>query len=102
MHGDQGVEHAINFALQNNKPFACLPCCVYRKQFPRRRESVRTYEDLVEHLMSLHPDIRALEMDFEGKNVLLYWLADRVPLGDPVEPTPLMVKGARERRGEER
>jgi hypothetical protein len=41
-------------------------------------------------------------MDFEGKNVLLYWLADRVPLGDPVEPTPLMVKGARERRGEER
>jgi hypothetical protein len=32
----QAVEHIIDFALLNNKPFAVVPCCVYHKQFPHR------------------------------------------------------------------
>ena len=36
MHPDQAAEHLVDFALQNKKPFALIPCCVYHKQFPHR------------------------------------------------------------------
>ena len=80
MHPDQAVGPLLAFAIAARKPFACVPCCVYSKHFPRRRipgaapgAQVRSHKQLVEHLQSLHPDIRVHELDFEGKNKLLYW-----------------------------
>ena len=37
-------------------------------------EPVRKYGELIEYLMSKDANIHAIEMDFEGKNVLLYHL----------------------------
>ena len=70
-------------AIAARKPFACVPCCVYSRDFGRRRlpgadpgVQVRSYEQLVAHLRSLHPGVRVLDLDFEGKNKLLYWRPD--------------------------
>jgi hypothetical protein len=35
----------------------------------------------------------AIEMDFEGKNVMIYYLGDRTPLQDVYTPVPHMVRG---------
>jgi hypothetical protein len=83
MHPDQAVGPLLAFAIAARKPFACVPCCVYSRDFGRRRlpgadpgVQVRSYEQLVAHLRSLHPGVRVLDLDFEGKNKLLYWRPD--------------------------
>ena len=37
MHPDQAAEHIVEFSLRNNIPFCIIPCCVYSKQFPKRK-----------------------------------------------------------------
>jgi len=90
MHPDQAAEHLVEFALRNNKPFVVVPCCVYQKQFPKRhlkdKRQVRVYGELIEYLMEKDPGIRALSMDFDGKNVLLYHLGQESPINDPELP----------------
>jgi hypothetical protein len=109
MHPDQAAEHIVEFALRNGKPFAIVPCCVYHKQFPTRKlpngDPVKKYGELIEYLMAKHEDIKALEMDFEGKNVLLYYLGDgreridangepfQIPRRDPGLKKDLMCRG---------
>jgi hypothetical protein len=97
MHPDQAAEHIVEFGIRNNVPFAVVPCCVYQKQFPRRKllngNLVREYAELIEYLLEKDPRINALELDFEGKNILLYFLADRVPLNDPASVIPQISKG---------
>ena len=52
LHPDGATDAIVEFALQHSKPFAVLPCCVYRKTFTHRRlpngEPVRNYDDLVD------------------------------------------------------
>jgi hypothetical protein len=83
LHPDQAVGSLIDFALEHKKPFACIPCCVYWKTFPRRRladgSQVRTYEQLMAWLKEKHPDIREVSIDFEGKNRLLWWRPEETP-----------------------
>ena len=83
LHPDQAVGSLIDFALEHKKPFACIPCCVYWKTFPRRRlangSQVRTYEQLMTWLKEKHPDIREVSIDFEGKNRLLWWRPEETP-----------------------
>ena len=55
---------------------------------------MRVYGELIEYLMEKHEDIKALVMDFEGKNVMLYWLAGRAPLQCPEDIIPHFVLGA--------
>lgn len=31
MHPDQAAQAMIDFAVLNNKPFACVPCCVFSR-----------------------------------------------------------------------
>ncbi len=38
---------------------------------------VTSYGELIEYLMAKSPHIRAVEMDFEGKNIMLYYLGER-------------------------
>lgn len=54
---------------------------------------MRVYGELIEYLMEKHGDIKALVMDFEGKNVMLYWLADRTPLQCPEDVIPHLTLG---------
>jgi hypothetical protein len=48
MHPDQPTGALVLFALKYKKPFAVVPCCIYSKDFPKRRlkdgTDVRTHE----------------------------------------------------------
>jgi len=78
MHPDQAAEGIVDFSLRMKKPFALLPCCVYSKQFPKKKKSdgkhVTNYYDLIDHLKSKHPDIKTTKLPFEGKNTVVYWI----------------------------
>jgi hypothetical protein len=76
LHPDGATDAIVDFALQHDKPFALLPCCVYRKHFPERRTpsggSVKTYEELLEYLQSRSDGICRASLGFDGRNVVLY------------------------------
>ena len=97
MHPDQGAEPLVDFALTNGKPFAVVPCCVYGKDFPKRKamdgSAVRCYGEFIEFLLAKDPNIQTAELDFEGKNILLYHLGGRVPLKAPEEAELHVVRG---------
>jgi hypothetical protein len=56
-------------------------------------EFVKSYGELIEYLLNKSPDIHALQMDFEGKNIMLYYLGDRDPLSDPEQSLSHVCKG---------
>ena len=41
---------------------------------------VKSYGDFIEYLLRKSPEIHALQMDFEGKNIMLYFLGDTLIL----------------------
>ena len=92
LHPDQAVGSLVDFALAHNKPFACVPCCVYWKSFPRRKladgSQVRTYDQLIQWLKAKHPEIQETTIDFEGKNRLLWWRPS-----PPTEPPVTLPQG---------
>jgi hypothetical protein len=74
--GDGAAEPIIDFALAHGKAFAIVPCCTCSKQFPHRRMNgapVKSYEDLVSYLLAKDPRIKKARLDFEGRNVCLYF-----------------------------
>ena len=85
MHPDQAAEHICDFALKHEIPFAVVPCCVYSKQFPKRKlpdgTLVKSYEQLLQHLQSKDRRIRKNRLPFEGKNIVLWF----DPLLEPLE-----------------
>src|SRR3546814_15210410 len=68
----------LDFALANNKPFAVVPCCVYSRCFPKRVDEngkpVRSYDEFIQYLKKKDDSICSVQLDFEGKNELLYSL----------------------------
>ena len=54
---------------------------------------VKVYGELIEYLMEKNEDIKALVMDFEGKNIMLYWLAGRTPAQNPEDVIPQFTLG---------
>ncbi|ABO98959.1 predicted protein [Ostreococcus lucimarinus CCE9901] len=78
MHPDQATDAAVDFALERNLPFAVVPCCVYAKEFGKRRladgSRVTTHAHLVDHLVQKAglTDVRVAELPFPGKNVVVY------------------------------
>jgi hypothetical protein len=86
LHPDQAAGEIVEFALARRLPFAVVPCCVYKREFPQRHlvdaesganlRSVSNYADLCEWLKAKHPGIRVGKLDFEGKNTVLYMLPE--------------------------
>lgn len=78
LHPDQATEGLVDFCLATGTPFAVVPCCIYTKQFSKRKlangKQVRTVDQLVDHLMEKHPGIRSEKLNFQGKNTVLFWL----------------------------
>lgn len=76
MHPDQAACPIVEFAVSMGKPFAVVPCCVYSSQIRRRMangQQVKSYDDLLNYLESLAPDIKRLKLPhLEGKNVCLF------------------------------
>jgi hypothetical protein len=65
-------------AVQKRKPFVIVPCCVFARLFPKRRNPnhpenpANTYDDLLDYLAAKHKDIRRTELPFEGANIALW------------------------------
>lgn len=82
LHPDQATEVIVDFALSHSKPFAVVPCCVFPRQFPQRRQKdgglVITTEEFIQYLVDKDPRIRLAYLEMEGRNKVVYML-DAVP-----------------------
>lgn len=76
LHPDSATEAIVDYALSCGKPFAVVPCCVFCKLFPGRRapdgQAVRSYAQFVDYLQAKSPSIQRKELDFAGRNVVLW------------------------------
>jgi hypothetical protein len=96
--------HILNFFSKIYMSIYCLFLLWSYRKLPNG-EPVKKYAELIEYLMSKDKDIKALEMDFEGKNILLYHLGVEphlravhqqeyiIPLRDPSITRDLMCRG---------
>jgi hypothetical protein len=85
------TEAIVDFGLAFNKPFACVPCCVYSKEFPNRRFAdgtlVKSYEQLCSYLIAKAPDkIQVAKLPFNGKNTVLYYMGYEHTQQPPPQP----------------
>lgn len=82
LHPDQAAGHIAEWAIATRKPFAVVPCCVYAAAFPKRKlpdgTPVKTWQQLIQYLVSLEKGVCTDVLDFEGKNVVVYWSPNRM------------------------
>ncbi|KAL0085704.1 hypothetical protein J3Q64DRAFT_1108157 [Phycomyces blakesleeanus] len=84
LHADQATEPIVDCALSLNKAFAVVPCCVFGQENRHRRlkdnRPVLTTQDLVQYLCEKEtPNKKSVQqayLDFEGKNIVVYWNPD--------------------------
>lgn len=80
MHPDEATEPAIDWAVEKNKPFFIVPCCLFSRLFPERRLSdgslVENTSDFVRYLRDKHPEARVETLSFEGSNQCVYWAGE--------------------------
>ena len=72
---DEATEAIVDFAIQHNKPFALLPCCVFHRRFNHRRlegEEVTQRHQLVEYLRLKAPGAEVVHLPFEGANQCVF------------------------------
>ena len=77
MHPDQPTELIIDCAFELNIPFCVVPCCVYPSLFPNRKistgQGVKRYKSFIQYLLEKNDRIQSKALDFQGRNVVLYW-----------------------------
>lgn len=85
LHPDSATDAIVDFALQANKPFAIVPCCIFSKQEPQRRTAsggpIKTYSEYIQWLEGKHPGIKQAKLGFPGRNVVLYHLGAEAGAG---------------------
>jgi len=67
LHPDEATEPALRTALELDKPFAIVPCCVFPIDGIKR-----TQADWFDYLRTLAPDIATAELPVNGANTVLY------------------------------
>ncbi len=78
MHPDQATDAIVDVAIQVEKPYAIVPCCVFAKKFPHRKlpgseRSVKSYEDLLHYLQAKgEGNSKTCTLDFEGRNFMIF------------------------------
>ena len=76
MHPDQVTVAIVDAALRYRRPFAVVPCCVFKEMFPMRHLSsgkpVESYEDLIEFILQKNDDFVRFNLPFMGRNVVLF------------------------------
>ena len=94
MHPDEATEAAVDAALALRKPFAVVPCCVYKQLFPERRRSnglaVKKYSTFLEYLQRKDPRIQSARLPFVGRNRVLFMRPD--PETSSAEPDEAAVR----------
>lgn len=82
LHSDEATIPIVDAALKANKAFAVVPCCVFshdnRTRTLKSGALVTTTEQQIQYICEKDtPDgseIRTAYLDFEGKNVVVYWV----------------------------
>lgn len=78
MHPDEATDPIVHLSLAAGKPWAVIPCCVFPGLHPHRRtrdgQLVKTHEQLCEYYLALDPGVRRAQLDFEGRNTVIYSL----------------------------
>lgn len=82
LHPDEATGCIVELAVQHEKPFLVVPCCVFSRLFPERikpsvseSESsavVSTYYDLIDWLVAKHPSIKVTRLPFDGANLAVW------------------------------
>ena len=76
LHSDQATESIVDAALELNKSFAVVPCCVFPTMFPDRLTedggTVTTQREFVDYLLRKDKDIKVTFLPFKGRNTVVY------------------------------
>ena len=76
LHSDQATESIVDAALELNKSFAVVPCCVFPTMFPDRLTeeggTVTTQKEFVDYLLRKDKDIKVTFLPFKGRNAVVY------------------------------
>ena len=76
LHPDEPTEDILDMALQYGKNVAVVPCCVFPFMFPFRTlksgKFVQTYEDFLEYLLSKDNRLKKHNLEFQGRNTVIY------------------------------
>jgi hypothetical protein len=67
LHPDEATEPAVRSAVEFDKDFAVVPCCVFPIDGLKR-----SVEEWHEYLTSFSPDIVSTELPVNGANTILY------------------------------
>ena len=67
LHPDEATEHAVRAAIDLEKDFAIVPCCVFPIDGVKRNQ-----ERWRDYLTSLSTDIITTKLPIDGANVVLY------------------------------
>jgi hypothetical protein len=81
LHSDQATIPIVDAALKAGKPFAVVPCCVFshdnRSRQLKSGELVTTTEQQIQYICEKDTQgrgtIKTAYLDFEGKNIVVYW-----------------------------
>jgi len=81
LHADGATEAIVSAALNYQKPFVVVPCCVFPSFFPQRKlrmednttVPVRTHEQFCQYLLQMDPRFQQQVLPFEGRNIAIYW-----------------------------
>ena len=77
MHPDEATEAAVDWALQHQRPFFVVPCCVFGRLFPHRRladgRPVASTSQFVKYLMEKNFSIKVQTLDFDGANQCVFY-----------------------------
>lgn len=84
LHADQATIPIVEAALKAGKAFAVVPCCVFshdnRTRELKSGELVTTTEQQIQYICEKDTQgrgiIKTAYLDFEGKNVVVYWIPD--------------------------
>jgi hypothetical protein len=82
LHADQATIPIVDAALKAVKAFAVVPCCVFshdnRTRTLKSGELVTTTEQQIQYICEKDTQgrgtIKTAYLDFEGKNVVVYWI----------------------------
>ena len=76
LHSDQATESIVDAALELNKSFAVVPCCVFPSMFPDRLTeeggTVTTQKEFVDYLLRKDKDVKVTFLPFKGRNAVVY------------------------------
>jgi hypothetical protein len=80
LHADGATEAIVNAALEYQKPFVVVPCCVFPNLFTERRVEedgklvpVRSQDQFCKYLAEKDPRFQMEILPFKGRNLAIWW-----------------------------